>query len=219
MGPHSLTGPMSQPSQKDVQGRRWCFVFYEESDLEKLRLNPLEALVVALEEGTENKRQHYQGYVKFSSNRRWSWWSRTFHCHPEESGLNSAHWDLAKGPEWKCRRYIVDVAAYLASPDCDHQKTQGEVLFDYGCEVRVPDSDSPGLRCLQMLTAGACMHQLFKEHPWFFFQNSRKLADMHGYLIAWRESGVDYEPQASAWEAARKRYKRAPPSDGVRSDE
>ena len=109
---------------KDSQGRRWTFTFYDDSDVSRLKEEIVDALVIVLEKGTKEQHEHFQGYVKFASNRRWSWWKKTF--------SQSAHWELAKTPEWCCRRYLVDVEAYLKESPQAHFKEQGQVLVDFG---------------------------------------------------------------------------------------
>lgn len=203
--------------KKDAQGCRWCFTFYSEEDVAKLRQFPLDALVLAREQGSENKAEHFQGYVKFSTNRRWSWWQRTFHCH-EDASRNSAHFELAKGREWQCRRYIVDVAAYLRDNPEAHFKTQGEVLYDFGCEVFVERDCTPQVRVIKMVVEGARLSQIFKEHPVFFFNNYRKISDLDSCVKSWRESGEDFTPASIEEEPKSKRYKSAaassPSTDG-----
>lgn len=194
---------------KDVQGRRWCFTFYNEDDLSKLRENPLDALVVALEEGSEAKKEHFQGYCKFGSNRRWSWWKRTFHSEDRAD----AHWELANGPEWKCRRYIADVESYLRDEPGAHAKTQGRVLFDFGCEVVLDESASPTLRVIKMIVDGAKTSQIFRTHPVFYFHNCRKITDLVTHVQAWRDAGEDFKPEKYDEEPRRKRIKAAGPPD------
>lgn len=204
--------------KKDEQGARWCFTFYHEDDLGRLREFPHVALVVAREEGSDNKGVHLQGYIKFSNNKRWSWWKRMFHCHSEAS-RNSAHWELAKGREWKCRRYIADVAAYLRDNPEAHFKTQGEVLHDYGCEVYVDKDASPLVQVIGMVVRGAKMSQIFKEHPVFYFHNYRKINDLRECVSGWKHDGDDFQPVEIKDEPSKKRYKKDPPPPGAAPDE
>lgn len=191
----------TSPPPKDTQGKRWCFTFYDADDLRILREHPHTALCVAKEEGTEEKREHFQGYVKFETNKRFSWWKRVFHT----PARCSAHFELANGPEWKCRRYIVDVAAYLRDQPGAHPKTQGEILHDYGCEALVDEISRPEVRVIKMLVDGAALSQIFRACPVFFFHNGRKITDLQQHIQVWRESGEDFRP--IAYEPPRKRIK------------
>lgn len=201
-----------------VQGRRWCFTFYTEEDVARLREEPLDALVIAREEGTEAKHTHYQGYCKFTSNRRGSWWFDRFHRSSSAEGGDSrersAHWELAKGPEWTCRRYIVDVAAYLRDNPDAHAKEQGEVIVDFGCEVHVPHEDDVTVHVIKMLVEGARLSQVFRAHPRFFFHNCRKINDMQAHIKAWHEAGEEYRPERYE-SPPRKRYKKSEDDAGA----
>lgn len=184
-GPSQSIVPHLTP---DAQGKRWCLTLYDEDDVALLKAATPVALVIALEEGTEEKREHYQVYVKFASNKRWSWFKRTF--------SSSAHWELAKTPEWACRRYIVDVEAYLRESPQAHPKAQGQVLVDFGCQVHYSAHLEQDQRIVKAMVDGATEWQLFKDNPMYFFHQGRKISDLHAKMTAWREMGVDYKPDS-----------------------
>lgn len=204
----AVVEPTVVHKKKDEQSCRWCFTFYNEDHVARLRQFPHVAFVVALEDGTENKRQHYQGYVKFPSNKRWSWWQKVFHSEEDKS----AHWEAAKGPEWKCRRYIVDVQAYLRDNPDAHFKTQGSVIHDYGCEVHVDSAGaSVQVKVIQMCVEGAKKWQIFREHPVFYFHNNRKIRDLIEDMDRWRDEGAEFRPKS--YDEPRKRIKASPPEE------
>lgn len=183
---------MSDAPREDAQGCRWVFTAYAEEDIAWIRESTPLALCVARETGSENGATHYQGYVKWGTNRRWSWWLKRAHRGPD--GKHSLHWALAKGPEWKCRRYIVDVAAYMRDEPGAHSKEQGEVLVDFGCEVVLDKSAPADVRVVKAIVDGAALYQVFRDNPMHFYHNSHKIERLHAHVQAWREQGVDYKP-------------------------
>lgn len=186
-------GSPTESRSRDVQSTRWCLTIYREKDYEKFMEDPGKvALVVAKEEGTKEKHDHYQIYVKYRSNKRWSHFKKMF--SNEEDVSYSAHWEKAKGLEWHCRRYIVDVAAYLRDNPRAHAKTQGVVLHDYGCDVMV-DTEAPiDVRVVKMIVGGARLHEVFRENPMFFFHNSYKVRTLFDYVTEWRASSYPFDP-------------------------
>lgn len=204
--PDSLPGGL-EVEKPDAQGCRWCFVAYAEEDVQWIKESTPVALVVAIEEGSENGHKHFQGYVKWSSNKRFKWLvDRSF----KVDGKHSIHWYRAKGPEWKCRRYIVDVEAYMRDEPRAHKKTQGDVIVDFGCEVML-DSDAPvDVRVVKALVDGAELYQVFRDNPMHFYHNSSKIEKLHSYITTWREMGVQYKPSGYSKEA-RRGYKRPRP--------
>lgn len=167
---------------------------YSEEDYAWLKSQPLEALVAARERGTENGNEHYQVYCKFPSNRRWSWWKKNLPS--SAAGKCTAHWVLASGREWRCRRYIVDVEAYMRDNPGAHAKTQGEILDDFGCEVHLDESVDTDVKIVKGIVDGAALHQIFRENPLYYFHNAKKIKELYGDVASWRESGLDFKPQA-----------------------
>lgn len=189
--------------------RSWCWTFYREADVERLRANPHQAFVCAKEVGGVGGMEHYQGYVRFANRQRWSWFEHNFKGfaeHPTELGEDGKpkrywnHWEARKGTEPQARQYIVDVEGYLKTPRA-HPKTQGEVLFDYGCQVESRPADSEELEMVYMVADRAPRWQIFKEHPLLYFKRRRDVIGLEEDVLGWHGDGVDYHP--------RNRYKKA----------
>lgn len=172
------------------QGKRWQFTFYKVEDLDKLREFEHDALVCAWEEGTKEQHRHIQGYIRFKSNRRWSWWKKTFHSNEEKS----AHWELAKGSEIQNHTYIADVARYLRESPNAHEKLQGEIIYDYGCDTELDVDVQPDIRIVQGLSNGAKLSTCFKSSPMYFYHNSAKINALYHLIRSWRHDNEDYMP-------------------------
>lgn len=198
---------------KDQQGRRWCYVAYDIKYFDWLQAQHPIAHVAAWEVGGTGGARHIQGYIKFKTNRRWSWFSSNV---PKDSeGKYSMGWKLAVGPEWKCRRYIADVAAYLASPDCTHQKTQGDIIIDNGCEPMLFQSGDQTADVVQSLANGAEPYQIFKEHPRYYFIHYNRVHNLHEKIGQWKREGLDFMPT----DFSDRRYKKPKPAQHSDSDE
>lgn len=198
---------------KDVQGRRWCYVAYDIKYFDWLQAQHPVAHVAAWEIGGTGGARHIQGYIKFQTNKRWSWW---FSNVPKDAaGKYSIGWKLANGAEWQCRRYIADVAAYLASPQCDHHKTQGEIIIDQGCEPMLYQTGDQTADVVQSLANGAEPYQIFKEHPRYYFIHYNRVHNLHERIVQWKREGLDYMPT----DFKEGRYKKAKRAQHSRSED
>ena len=195
--------PSDFAKYKDVQGRRWCYVAYDQKYFDWLHAQHPTAHVAAWEIGGTGGARHIQGYIKFQSNKRWSWFYSN--CPKDSEGKYAMGWELAKGPEWHCRRYIVDVEAYLRSPQCTHQKTQGDIIVDTGCEVMLTDTGDQTSDVIQSMVNGAEPYQIFKEHPRYYFIHYNRVHNLHEKITQWKRDGLDYVPS----DYAEGRYKKA----------
>lgn len=148
------------------QSRAWCFTLWSEEDVGRLKsVAGICALVVGEEVCPETKKVHYQGYVRFENNRRFSWWKSQF---------PAAHVEVRKGSEPQAAEYC---------------RKDAKVLVDYGCQVDVDEGADVTDHVLNMLEADAPLWQVYKAHRRFFFHNARKIQDMDALMKMWRESG------------------------------
>lgn len=150
------------------QGRSWCVTLWSEEDVGRLKaVAGIVALVVGREVCPKTEKEHFQSYVRFEANKRFSWWKQQF---------PTAHVELRKGPE-------SAAAAYC--------RKDGAVLVDFGAQTDSDRGSDTTEHVLNMLEDGAPLWQIYKEHRKFFFHNHRKITDMEGAIKAWKENGVD----------------------------
>lgn len=141
------------------------------------KLGGIVAMVIGREKCPDTGREHYQGYVRFDKNCRFSWWKNNF---------PKVHVEPRKGTEGQAAEYC---------------RKEGEVVVDYGCMV---DKQKPSLKetvdfkenrtviteeILDMIDAGAPLHQVRKRNRVFFFHNYRKIKDYKEQLDFEREMG------------------------------
>lgn len=115
--------------------------------------------------------------------KRFSWWKNQF---PKE------HYEARKGSEAQARAYICDVDAYLKT-DNAHPKTQGEILWDYGCALEVETSGDELEQILDKLEARMPRWQIYREHRRFYFHNAHKIRPLDDEMQGWVEGGHDYK--------------------------
>lgn len=157
------------------QGRSWCVTLWSEDEVGRLKSIPgISAMVVGEEVCPTTQKVHYQSYVRFESNRRFSWWKTNF---------PTAHVELRRGTEAEAAQYC---------------RKDGRVLVDFGCQVASEEGSDTTEHVLNMLEDGAPLWQVYKAHRKFFFHNYRKISDLDALLHAWRESAVDFKRHKSA---------------------
>lgn len=133
----------------------------------------IQALVVGEEVCPSTQKTHFQGYVRFKANKRFSWWKNQF---------PSVHAEVRKGTEAQA---------------ADYCRKEGRVIIDYGCTVDVDSGGSPAEHVLNMLEAGAPLWQVYKAHRVFFFHQCRKIQDMEALMKSWKECGFGFETNPS----------------------
>lgn len=160
------------------RNRSWCFTAWDEEDVARMKATGgIVALVIGREVCPETGKEHYQGYVRFAQVCRFSWWKTNFpRVHAEER----------KGTEGQA---------------ADYCRKEGDVVVDFGCMV---DSKKPGMKetaevreskgqvteeILDMLDAGAPLHQIRKRNRVFFFHNYRKIKDYKDQIDFEKEMG------------------------------
>lgn len=158
----------SPPHPGGAQSRSWCVTLWSEEDVGRLRASAgIVALVVGEEVCPTTQKVHYQTYVRFESNKRFSWWKSQF---------PTAHVEPRRGSE-------PEAAAYC--------RKDGRVLVDFGCSVDSEPAADTTEHVLNMLEDGAPLWQIYKAHPKFYFHNRRKIVDLETDMKGWRENGVD----------------------------
>lgn len=146
------------PPKKDLQGRSWCVTLWSEEDAKRLNEDPsVKAIVIGKEVCPTTHKDHWQGYVRFGSNKRFSWWKREY---------PTAHVVLRRGTEQEAAEYC---------------RKEGSVLCDRGCQVDVPQGD-PTEVALEMIEQGAPLWQVYQANRKFFFHNYRKVKDIKEFI-------------------------------------
>lgn len=146
--------------------RSWCFTMFdpEEECLSRLKNTPgVMACCVGLEQASTTGREHYQGYIRFEKPVRFSWWKNQY---------PKTHVEPRKGSEWQAAEYC---------------RKEGNVLIDFGCQVKPPKKDDATLDILEMLEARAPLWQIYRAHRVFFFHNYRKITDMRDFIECYQE--------------------------------
>lgn len=150
-------------------GRSWCVTLWSEEDVGRLKAEAgICAMCVGEEVCPTTQKVHYQSYVRFESNKRFSWWKNQF---------PGAHVELRRGTEAEAAEYC---------------RKDGRVLVDFGCSVDSEPGADTTEHVLNMLEDGAPLWQIYKAHRKFFFHNHRKITDMEAAMTSWRENGVDF---------------------------
>lgn len=160
------------------RSRAWCFTMFEEADVERIKATGgITALVIGREICPSTGKVHYQGYVRFAQVCRFSWWRNNF---------PSVHVEERKGTEGTAAAYC---------------RKDGDVVVDFGCMV---DKQAPTMKesgeykdkkvaiteeILDMIDAGAPLHQVRKRNRVFFFHNYRKLKDYKDQVDFEKEMG------------------------------
>lgn len=172
--------------KSDTLSRAWCFTCWDEEQLGTLMNMPCRAIVVA-EELSEEKRVHYQGYIRFTDPVRFSWWKNQF---PQW------HVEPRKGTEQQAWQYIADVAGYLKTEGA-HHKEQGRIIVDRGCaKPSGGKSDSTVIQVLDMLEQRCPRWQIYREHRLFYFHNGEKIRKLDDEIQGWVENGHQYKKEA-----------------------
>lgn len=172
--------PQGQGAKGPVQGRSWCVTLWNEEDVGRLKaVAGVVAMVSGEEICPETGKVHYQSYVRFETNKRFSWWKNQF---------PTAHVELRRGTEPEAAQYC---------------RKDGRVLVDFGCSVDSEPAEDVCEHVLNMLEDNAPLWQIYKAHRKFFFHNYRKINDMHLCMTSWRESGVDVKRYKSDPPASR----------------
>lgn len=153
-----------------TQCRAWCWTLFSEDDVNRLQSTAgISAIVVGEEICPTTGRKHFQGYVRFENNKRFSWWKNQF---------LTIHVEPRRGSE-------AQAAAYC--------RKEGRVIVDRGCEVQVDHGKDVTEHVLNMLESDAPLWQIYRTHRKFFFHNARKITDMEAHMKSWRECGYKFE--------------------------
>lgn len=162
-----LPRPMSQSR---AQARAWCATLWSTEEVDRLRAaSGIKALVIGEETCPETKKVHFQTYVRFATNKRFSWWKNEF---PQ------VHVEIRKGTE-------EEAAAYC--------RKDGKVLHDFGCEVATNKSGDTAEDVLDMLEDSAPDFQIYREHRKFFFYHHAKIESVRKKMKQWTEEGRDFK--------------------------
>lgn len=161
-----MSVPNAKRAPNDHQARAWCVTLWAEEDVYRLKAT---AGVVAMCSGEEiapeTGRVHFQTYVRFENNKRFSWWKNQF---------PTAHVEVRRGSE-------PDAAKYC--------RKDGKVLVDFGCVVESVKSGDALEQVLDMMEAGAPDWQIYKEHRRFFFLQGQRIDWLYARFFSWDEKG------------------------------
>lgn len=141
-----------------------------DDDVSRLRgMTNVRALVIGREVCPTTGKVHYQGYVRFSTAVRFSWWKNQF---------PTAHVEARKGTE-------AEAAAYC--------RKDRQLVADFGCEAKRPmKGGSAEDQFLDLLEAGAPDWQLWKYHRKLCWRNWHHIDATRQRLEAEKEKGHDF---------------------------
>lgn len=145
--------------------RSWCFTAWDQKDVDVIHGTDPVCLVVGKETCPETGKVHFQGYVRWKTGRRFSWW---------KGAVPTAHVEPRKGSE-------PEAAAYC--------RKDGELLHDYGAAVDVERAPDPAEHVCDLLEAGAPLWQVYKDNRKFFFHNYGKICLMQKFIAVHIKEG------------------------------
>lgn len=165
----------------------WCFTDYntDQGRVEAYRaLNP-KTLVIAMEEGTKEKKPHLQGYINFG---------RQVRLSQIIARVGNVHFRPRRKSEEACIQYIMDVKSYLEKSDDPHEKTQGIVLVADGVKPRydpskkrVYERGDVESEVVKRLRGGETVQSIHDDHPVYVYRNWRMMRSYVRLLEAWNE--------------------------------
>lgn len=155
--------------KSDYQARAWCFTSYDENEVGSIKTNAgIVAMVVGKEICPTTRKEHYQGYIRFENNKRFSWWKNQY---------PTLHVEPRKGNEAQAAEYC---------------RKEGNVIIDFGCAAKVKrDQENVTEAVLDLLDAGAPLWQVRKRSRLFFFHNASKIRSYKEQVDAERDQGID----------------------------
>lgn len=168
--------------------RAWVCTFYNEENVHRLRSDASLVAGCCARERGKNDKEHYQIYVRFAQKKRFSWWANQF---PGE------HVEPRKGSEKQAWQYICDVENYLKEKGA-HEKTQGEILWDFGCSKEVESAGDELDQVLDKLEARVPRWQIYREHRRFYFTKGRQIRELDEEMQSWQENGYEFKRHKSA---------------------
>lgn len=149
-----------------AQARAWCFTAWTEEDVERVRGSDPVAFVVGREVCPETGKEHFQGYVRWRSPKRFAWWKTT---------VPTVHVEVRKGTE-------VEAAEYC--------RKDGNVLHDFGVGSGVDGSGELVDQVCDLMESGAGLHAVYSHNRRFFFHNHAKIAAVWRVLAHKRGDSV-----------------------------
>lgn len=176
-----------EKKEMDTRSYSWCFTSFEEEPALQIASLPNRVCVIAKETCPTTERVHWQGYVRFARQQRFTWWKNQF---------PTVHVEPRRGSEVSAVNYIKDVALYnLAHPDSP-PKTQGEIVCDYGSY----EVDAPGMsrvvaydRAANMIADGAPLWQVHRTiGPTNFMRYYRDIRPYWEFITHCRENNQEY---------------------------
>lgn len=116
-------------------------------------MDDVKAIVVGKETCPTTGKIHYQTYVRFDNNKRFSWLHNQF---------PNAHIELRRGTEAEAAHYC---------------RKEGQVLFDRGCAVERTSTSGGDTaeNVMDMIEAGAPEWQIRQMHRRFLFFNGSRV--------------------------------------------
>lgn len=147
-------------------------------------------LVIALEKGSESKREHLQGYIRFDGQVRLS---------AIIARMGNVHARPRIASEEAAIQYILDVKSYLEKSDDPHPKEQGLVLMQHGVKPKYTPQGRREYKkgdvereVVERLRKGETIQSIHDDHPVYVFRNIRLLRGYVRLLEAWgyRDDGL-----------------------------
>lgn len=177
---------METKTDRQIKSTAWCFTSFDADALEGIyTVDGVIILCIAREYAPSTGREHYQGYIRFATQRRLSALMKI---------APGVHWEVRRGTEQHAVEYIVDVEAYnRRHPDLP-PKEQGDILVRRGKPaVQVSYNMKPLERAADMISRGAPLWQVHKEiGPYTFMMHAQKLRYYSDQIAEWRENGINF---------------------------
>lgn len=143
---------------KDLQCRAWCITLWTMEDVNSLQKHEgIKAICIGKEICPTTGKEHYQGYIRFATNKRFSWWKKNY---------PTAHVEPRCGTEPEA---------------ADYCRKDREMIVDSGCQVEAT-GDDPCERALSMIESGSDMYSVYRDNRKWFFHNYHKLKAIREFL-------------------------------------
>lgn len=147
-----------EPMKGGEQARSWCFTAWTEEEAQKIaHEDGVKAICIGKEICPTTGKEHYQGYIRFATNKRFSWWKREY---------PTVHVERRRGAEH-------EAAAYC--------RKENQVMIDRGCQLPTLDKD-PTENALDMMEKGISLHHVYLANRKWFFHNYQKIKNILPFI-------------------------------------
>lgn len=135
--------PPTKRARTEPQGKSWCYTAYDYEDVLRLTENlPVEAHVCGEETCPTTGKTHWQGYIRFKTNKRLAWWKKV------------------------CPRVHVEIRKGTESAAAEYCRKENNVKIDFGVrdDPIVTDGESEEDIVVKKILCGVPMGVIMRDH-------------------------------------------------------